>query len=91
MSKGNEVVYKPRIPTDILDTFLIDKIKDEDKKKIVKVSDHFLWKGNDVDRYRINVWMQESIEGYYCNRNYIGYSWFVHYYTATKTIIDKTL
>lgn len=82
---------KPSIPNDILKSFLDEHITLEDAVKVNQVVDGFLWEKGDIQRYRINVWMIEYIEGMFCPRNYIGYSWFVHYNTSDKTLTDKTI
>lgn len=91
MSKDDDKEYKAKIPIDILDNFLTDRIHLGDREKISKISDHFLWATKNIERHRINVWMRQPIEGQYCEKNYIGYSWFVHYYTDKSKIVDKTI
>ena len=82
---------KPTIPNDILKIFLERNINKEDSKKINKVVDGFLWKKGNIQRYRIDVWMKEPIAHMFCERHWIGYSWFVHYDTANKTLTNKTI
>ncbi len=82
---------KPTIPNEILKQYLDERIELGDVRKINKVVDGFLWEKGDIQRYRINVWMKEPIEGMFCDRHWIGYSWFVHYYKNTEVIEDKTI
>jgi len=82
---------KPTIPNEILKVFLDEHIKLEDVKKINKVVDGFLWERGGIQRYRINVWMKEPVEGMFCDRHWIGYSWFVQYNIENKTLTDKTI
>lgn len=91
MSKDDDKEVKPKIPADILAEFLARNISDADKKAGYTVRSHFLWKNGDVERYRINIWMVKHVEGQYCDRNYIGYSWFTHFHNNTKTLVDKTI
>lgn len=91
MSKDDSKENKPKIPIDILKEFVSHKMSSEDKRKDYKVVDHFLWKNGEIERHRINVWMVKHVEGYFCDRNYIGYSWFVHFHNYSKTIVDKTI
>lgn len=83
--------HKPTIPNDILKVFLDRNVTREDVKNITQVKDEFLWEKNGVERYRVNIWMEKRIEGAFCNRIYIGYTWFLHYNRKEQTIADKTL
>lgn len=91
MSKEDDKEYKAKIPIDVLDKFLEGKIEAKDKEKIYKISDNFLWATKNIERHRINVWMKQPIEGQYCEKTFIGYSWFVHYYNDKSKIVDKTI
>lgn len=82
---------KPTIPNELLKAFLEERITTEDAVKVTQVVDGFLWEKGDIQRYRINVWMKEPVEGMFCDRNYIGESWFVHYDKKNKTLTDKTI
>ena len=82
---------KPTIPNDILKVFLDRNINKEDNKKINMVVDAFLWQLGNIQRYRINVWMKEPVDGMFCERHWIGYSWFVHYDVTNKTLTDKSI
>jgi hypothetical protein len=82
---------KPTLPNDILKAFLDRHIKIEDVPNITQVSDTFLWERGSLERYRVNVWMKENLEGQYVNRNYIGYTWFLHFDRDTDTLTDKTI
>jgi hypothetical protein len=80
----------PTIPNELLKAFLDERISLADATKVTQVVDGFLWEKDNVQRYRVNVWMSEPVEGMFCDRNYIGGSWFVHYNTKTKILTDKT-
>lgn len=82
---------RPTLPNDILKAFLDRHIKVEDAPNITQISDAFLWAQGGLERYRVNVWMKEDIEGQYVSRNYIGYTWFLHFDRDTDTLTDKTL
>jgi hypothetical protein len=82
---------KPQIPQEILKDFLEDKIKLSEVKNIKEIKCGFLWDRDGLQRYRINIWQEEHKDGQYCSRFYIGHSWFVHYCTRTKEIVDKTI
>lgn len=98
MAKPKDVPSKPKalpkvlpkpsrdsgIPQDELKEFLSDKITEADWKKVTKIKAANVWD----DRYRINVWMGEHIEGNLYPRVLIGYSYFVRYQDGV--IIDKT-
>jgi len=81
----------PKIPSEILESFLEDKIKLREMTNVKDVKCEFLWDRDGLQRYRINIWQEEYTDGQYCSRFYIGYSWFVHYCTRTKEITDKTI
>tara|TARA_R100000742_G_C4250262_1_gene68658 strand:+ start:65 stop:415 length:351 start_codon:yes stop_codon:yes gene_type:complete len=82
---------KPTIPNDILKAFLDRHIKTEDAGKVSQVSDGFLWKKGNLERYRINVWIKQFVEGQYCANYSIDYSWFVHFDRDSQTLTDKTI
>ncbi len=82
---------KPKIPLDILIKFINERVSEEDKKKVFWREDSFLWEVNTVERHRVNLWMRESVDGQYCDRTYIGHSWFIHFHKDTKQIVDKTI
>ena len=84
-------VKPPSIPKKVLNEFLEKKIRLKDIKNVSLIEDGFLWTGNNTQRYRINVWVSEEIEGQYCLKHYIKYSFFVHYDKVTETITDKTV
>jgi len=81
----------PKILPDVLNRFLQDKIQLKTIRNILMVNDNFLWKQGDVMRYRINVWVQDRIDGQYCPKTYIAHSFFVHYHHKDKKIVDKTI
>lgn len=91
MSKETEKEIKPKIPVDILNEFVARNVSSEDKRSGYKIKSHFLWENGDIERYRINIWMVKDVEGQFCNRNYIAYSWFTHFHRREKTLIDKTI
>ena len=72
------------IPQNELKEFLLDKITEADWKKVTKIRAANVWD----DRYRLNVWMEEYIEGNLYPRLRIGYSYFLRYQDGI--IIDKT-
>ena len=89
MAKSND--KKSTIPNQILKDFLEEKIQLSKMHNVLQIVDGFLWEQAGVERYRINVWKKESVEGYYCDRVYISNSWFVHFDRAKKLIVDKTV
>jgi hypothetical protein len=83
--RGEPKSKKPEIPKELVDKFLEDKITPKDKKKISKIKCTNLWH----DRYRINVWLEETQEEFFSSSYRIGYSYFLHY--DDGKIIDKTI
>ncbi len=81
----------PKILPSVLNKFLQNKIQIKTVPNILMINDNFLWKKGDVMRYRINVWVQEKVEGYFSRKTYIGHSFFVHYHHKDKLIVDKTI
>ena len=49
---------KPEIPKELVDKFLEDKITPKDRKKVSQIKCTNLWD----NRYRINVWLEETQE-----------------------------
>lgn len=82
--------HKPTIANDILKAFLDRHVNVGDAANITQITDGFLWEKGGVERYRVNVWMKEEVDGQFCSKNYIGYSWFLHYNREEQTITDKT-
>lgn len=81
----------PKIPKDVLNSLLEDKIKLSEISNVYRIRDNFLWEKGDVQRYRVNVWVQEYQELKYCPKVYIKYSFFVQYNKNTKEIKDLTI
>ena len=80
----------PTIPNDILKAFLDRHVTLGDAVNVTQVTDSFLWEKGGIERYRVNVWMKKEIEGAFCHRNYIGYSWFLEFNRKKQTLTDKT-
>ena len=80
----------PTIPNGILKTFLDRHVTLADAVDITQVTDGFLWEKGGIERYRVNVWMKQEVEGQFCNNNYIGYSWFMHFNREKEILTDKT-
>ncbi len=80
------------IPEEILMDFLEDKVKLSQVKDITQIKASYLWESGDIQRYRVNIWVKEQLDGAFCHRHYIGKnSWFVHYHVKEQMIIDKTV
>ena len=73
-------VHSPFYPED--DDYLV---REEDNKKIdLKDCSPVGHNG-----YRVDVWLKEHDEGFYCPRVWIGYSYYLEY--KDGEIIDKTI
>lgn len=81
----------PRIPEHLLGDFLEEKIGISNLKNLVKIKSNYLWNRENVERYRINVYIEtkQNEEDYY-HKNSIGYSFFIHYDRDEEIILDKT-
>lgn len=80
------------IPEEILMDFLEDKVKVSQVKNITQIKAVYLWELGNIQRYRINIWVKEQLDGAFCHRHYIGKnSWFVQYHVKEQMIIDKTV
>ena len=77
------------IPDTILNQFLESKIRDT--SDIVNSRCHFLWNRDSVERYRVDVWIEEYIQKWDLDVKKIGHSFFVHYDNKTQEITDKTV
>jgi len=73
------------IPRNILNDFLAKKISKGDNKKITLKECSLV--GH--NRYRVDIWLKEHDEGFYCPRIWIGYSYYLQY--EDGKIIDKTI
>ena len=82
---GEPKPVKPEIPKELVDKFLEDKITPKDRKRISKIKCTNLWD----NRYRINVWLEETQEEFFSTSYWIGYSYFLRY--DDGKIIDKTI
>lgn len=92
-AKANETKKKPdpKIAVDVLESFLEEQVSLRDMINVKMVRDNFLWEKNGVQRYRINVWVEEYQKGRYCPKVYIKHSFFVRYTKKTKKIEDLTI
>lgn len=77
------------IPDTILNQFLETKIRDT--SDVVNSRCHFLWNRDNIERYRVDVWVEEYIQKWDLDVKKIGYSFFVHYNNETEEITDKTM
>ncbi len=88
-SEPMHTVENPVLPSEVMENFLNDKIKLDTLSNVFMVKSHFLWDSSDgIERYRINVWMEEDVEGLNFGRNYIGHSFFVKYNTEDREILN---
>jgi len=79
------------LPKELLLSFLEERIGISSLKNVVKVKSSYLWSISDIERYRINVYIEtKQNESDYYHRNTIGYSFFVHYDKDSNVILDKT-
>lgn len=87
-SEPMHTVEQPVLPSEVMENFLNDKIKLDMLSNVFMVKSHFLWDSSDgIERYRINVWMEEDVEGLNFGRNYIGHSFFVKYNVKKNKIL----
>ena len=82
----------PEIPQFLLDEFLEINIGISKIKNLKKVKSYYLWERNNVERYRINVWIEvdKNRNGDIITGNNISHSFFVHFDTEEMLIIDQT-
>lgn len=81
----------PKLPENLMLEFLENQIGISDLTNIIRVKSNYLWSRSDVERYRINVYIEtkQNEEDYY-HKNTIGYSFFVHYDRDANVILNKT-
>jgi hypothetical protein len=84
-------VPDPKLPKEVFTKFLEDKISISEISNVCRVRDNFLWEKNGVQRFRINVWVEEYEELKYCPKVYIKHSFFVRYNKETKELTDHTI
>ena len=90
MAKSKKQPDVAKIPKDILDKFIGSRIVAGERDKIIKFGEHFLYSSGESETYRVNLWMRESVSGNFCDKIYIGYTWFLEFNKADKKIVDKT-
>lgn len=76
---------KPDLPAEKLQNFLEYRVYLKDGVKITNIHAGFLWKVDNIERYRVNVWVKQD------GREYISHSFFVHYDLASKEIVDYSI
>lgn len=76
---------KPRIDPARLEEFLASRVTVKEGAKIYDIRDGFLWEIDGLQRFRIDVWVEEG------ERRMIGSSFFVHYDKNKKVITDRTI
>ena len=59
--------------------------------KVVDTRCHFLWNRDEIERYRIDVWVEEYCSKFDLYMKKIGYSYFVHFDRDAEVLIDKTI
>ena len=89
--KTDTKVAPPKLPKEVLNAFLEDKISVSEIPNVCRIRDNFLWSKDNVQRYRINVWVEEYEELKYCPKVYIKHSFFVRYNKETKEVVDTTI
>lgn len=91
--KANKEIKKPdpTIPKKELDEFLEKNTGLSSIDNVSLVECCYLWEKGDIQRYRLNVWVSEPVEGRYCRSNYIKHSFFTHYNKESKEIKDHTI
>lgn len=91
LQKSKKSDNTPKLPEDLMLDFLENEIGISNLTNIIKVKSNYLWSRSDVERYRINVYIEtKQNESDYYHRNTIGYSFFVHYDSDSNVILDKT-
>lgn len=91
-TESNKMSTKPNpvLPLKIIDGFLNEALDMNAIDNIYMVKSHFLWTREDnVERYRINVWLEEEVDNLDLGRRYIGHSFFVKYDVKAKKILDE--
>jgi hypothetical protein len=81
----------PVIPSEVLSTFLEEKLTPEESAKVNRVAKGHLWSKGEVERYRINLWAKDSSADSFCDSHYILKSFFVCYDREFSVLSDKTL
>jgi hypothetical protein len=91
IQKAKKQEATPSIPEYVLNEFLEEQIGISNLSNVVRIKSLYLWSRSDVERYRINVWLEvKGNEEDIYNKNVIGHSFFVHYYKDENVIVDKT-
>jgi hypothetical protein len=78
------------IPNKILNEFVESKVGYKDLGKVTDIRQHFLWGRNNLDVYRINVWIEYCNERDNITAKKISHSFFVHFLKEEKILTDKT-
>ena len=90
MAKSKKQPDVAKIPKEVLDKFIDSHIVAGDRDKIIKFGEHFLYSSGEFETYRVNLWMRESVSDNFCDKIYIGYTWFLEFDKGSKKLVDKT-
>lgn len=88
MRAAENISAQPKIQDIVLRKFLESKV---DMKEITDIRCCYLWSRGDVERYRINLYVETWHEAALYPKKSIGHSFFVHYDRYEEEIIDKTI
>lgn len=84
-------IVKNKINPKVLNKWLSDTMHVDEIENVVRVDVINLWSIGSIERYRINVWIEEKFENCVYLRNRIANSWFVHYDRSKEKIVNKTI
>ena len=87
MKAADKISVNPKIQDVVLRKFLESKV---DMKEVVDTRCCYLWSRGDVERYRINLYVETWEEAALYPKKSIGHSFFVHYdrYEEAITVIN---
>jgi len=88
--ENDTLVTKNKINPKVLRKWL-EKMGVNKMPNIIKIDAINLWCIGSIERYRINIWIEEEFENCVYLRNRIANSWFVHYDRSKEKIVNKTI
>lgn len=88
MKQKEKVSATPKIHKIVLRKFLESKV---DMKEITDIRCSYLWSRGDVERYRINLYVETWADDALYPKKSIGHSFFVHYNRYEEDLIDMTV
>lgn len=81
----------PKIPLDKLNKFIDQNVPTKPASSNVSPDCRFLWESGDIQRFRLNIWVDKSSADRTYREQYIEESFFLHYNKKSGEVINRTI